>query len=445
MTTGPLGVGIQNDFVIESAVLSTDRAGGFSVDIKKLITDIGIYEHLDKPFLTGAVFLLDSANLIANFDFSGGEKFTVTLRANHTQGTIPVTKTFYVESILRTTKVNQSTETIELRLLEDVAFQSSVENVNKVYTGSPTKIITNIVHEFLQKDIFINPSPYQGSMKVIIPNLHPLEAAAWIKNQTTNVDGLPYYLFSTLVDDNLYLMDLGEMLKLEPMNKETPYTYSQANANKEDSRKHHIIQNYSHKGTEDLVKLIRDGNVGAQYQFYNTSNGIMQTVNFNVQEDAFNDILRKNYFSQDQYAYNYGVGYSLNEVPLVNYQSRVISKISSANTYNTANTLTEQSDDGSYKKSIISIALKNFLTKSPITIQVSGRDFLFGDVSRTIGNTIRIIFHDNNPESPQGIKIDTQKSGDYIIYATKHMFSIERYDIKLLCAKLANFVDDGAR
>ena len=30
MTTGPLGVGIQNEYIIESAVLSTDRAGGFS-------------------------------------------------------------------------------------------------------------------------------------------------------------------------------------------------------------------------------------------------------------------------------------------------------------------------------------------------------------------------------------------------------------------------------
>lgn len=369
MSTGPLGVGTQNDYVIESAVLSTDRGGGHRVDIKKLITDIDIYEHLDKPYLTGMIAIIDTNNLIASFDFNGAEQITLSMKSN-IEGAELTVKSFYVESIINTVKVNQSTETIQLRLLEDIAFQSSVQNVNKVYTGKPTTIITKILQDHLDKDVIINPTEYQGTMKIIVPNLHPLEAAAWIKNKITNVDGLPYYLFSTLTQKELFLVDLGEMLLRQPINKKVPYTYSQANVTRFDKGKHTVIQRYSHSSTEDLVRLIRSGNVGAKYQFYNTSNAVMQGVNFNVEKDAFREILDKNYFSQEQSDFNYGVGYSVKDTPVSSYQSRTITQISSADVYGTANTIGEQSDDGEYKKRIIGKALKNFLTKSPITIPI---------------------------------------------------------------------------
>ena len=35
--------------------------------------------------------------------------------------------------------------------------------------------------------------------------------------------------------------------------------------------------------------------------------------------------------------------------------------------------------------------------------------------------------------------IDNKKSGDYLIYATRHMFKDERYDIKLFCIKFASY------
>ena len=72
-------------------------------------------------------------------------------------------------------------------------------------------------------------------------------------------------------------------------------------------------------------------------------------------------------------------------------------------------------------------------------ITVSGREFLTGDENYTIGKTIRVLFLDNTQESgEQRPKYDQKKSGDYIIFATEHIFKTERYDVNLLLGKVAS-------
>ena len=60
----------------------------------------------------------------------------------------------------------------------------------------------------------------------------------------------------------------------------------------------------------------------------------------------------------------------------------------------------------------------------------------------TIGNSIRIIFMGNTPQGMRNNKIDPKKSGDYIIFSAKHSMVGERYDVTLLCAKIANINSD---
>ena len=97
---------------------------------------------------------------------------------------------------------------------------------------------------------------------------------------------------------------------------------------------------------------------------------------------------------------------------------------------------------------IISKSLKNFMTKTPIIIQVRGQDFITHDENAesvshyTIGNVIRILFKDNSSDDVDAPRFDRKKSGDYIIYAARHMIKAERYDVSLLCAKLASYTED---
>ena len=61
----------------------------------------------------------------------------------------------------------------------------------------------------------------------------------------------------------------------------------------------------------------------------------------------------------------------------------------------------------------------------------------------SIGTKIRVLFIANRPSSDGQIKIDKKKSGDYLICASRHVFSHENYYINFECAKLKQFKDDA--
>jgi hypothetical protein len=52
------------------------------------------------------------------------------------------------------------------------------------------------------------------------------------------------------------------------------------------------------------------------------------------------------------------------------------------------------------------------------------------------------MFMSNINSSLESQKIDSKKSGDYVIFQAKHTFVGERHDLTLLCAKVANLNTD---
>jgi hypothetical protein len=453
MSGGILGPDQSTDYIIESAILSTDRVeGGSFFDIKRLITDFEIFEHIDKPYLTAQFAFYDSYSIVEGMDIQGGEKLTITIRSTvgTPENSRSIRKEFQVTKILKSQKVNDQAEMTFIHCTEYHAFKSNVYNINRSYTGSPDTIIDSIVSSYLNKRLLYTDDLYQGNMKLIVPNLNPLEACLWIKNRSTSTEGLPFYLFSVLGDDFLRFYDLGTLLRTSPMNKSYPYVYTQSNSFSQLNPKFHVIQSYEYANTEDLYSLIDRGVVGAEYAYYDTTTGVSQVINFDVNA-VFTNLVEKDYLRKDQNRYNYGPGYKVDDRNLHTIQSRKLTQIAAAGVYLGAGdfkSFHEESSAQAHRKKIVGKALKNFMTKSPITIQVSGRNFisgreyLDGEGNYTIGNVIRVLFYNNIPDTNDKPQIDRKKSGDYIIYATRHVFSTERYDTKLLLAKLASYTGD---
>jgi hypothetical protein len=87
------------------------------------------------------------------------------------------------------------------------------------------------------------------------------------------------------------------------------------------------------------------------------------------------------------------------------------------------------------------------MAKSKLTILTKGSEFLGATGSTvaehyTIGNTLKIAFPANYPDLENKLSIDPKKSGDYIIYAAKHSFSSESYNISFECTKIGNYNTD---
>ena len=75
---------------------------------------------------------------------------------------------------------------------------------------------------------------------------------------------------------------------------------------------------------------------------------------------------------------------------------------------------------------------------------VSGKsvvNFFKRNNNQSIGNKISLAFAGNMPAdytTNQDHLIDKKKSGEYLIYAARHQFSGNFYNVNLTCAKLGN-------
>ena len=182
--------------------------------------------------------------------------------------------------------------------------------------------------------------------------------------------------------------------------------------------------------------------VGAQYNFLDTYNGVPEKVNFNV-DDVFKSLTRKKLLGASNTRYNYSPGYTVKDMELSQHTSKVITKMTSSGAYQNSGvsykSYNDESVQGNQTKTINRNAIKSFLTKSPLSITVKGREFVTGDENYTLGKTIRVQFLDSKPANEGGeAKMDLKKSGDYIILGAKHVFASQAIESELLCGKVAS-------
>ena len=434
----------RSEYNIESAILTSGRISeGVLIDLKGNIESFEIYESINKPYVTAKIFIVDHNNLLQGLDFSGGEKITLTIVHSEEVGSgFEIKKEFLIDRIESIVKTDERSESAIFHCVEYHMFGSSLQNISRCYKGSPSSMIQKILVQYLNKEVAILGEDTRNNLKVIIPNLNPIEACMWLKNKVTTRNGSPFYFFSAMGLDNLVLKSLEEMLTQTPINLELPFIYAPSlNVNVDEFSKFYTIDGFNIAGTEDLLTLIRDGFVGADYQFYDTSTGLPTPVKFDV-ENVFRNLSTDVGLGGANARFVYGTEYKYNDKKISTYDSKVVTQISSNGSYKddtSFNSYNQELNEGDHRKKINAAALQNFLGKSPMEINVRAREFLTGDGNYTIGKTIRIVFLDNTEEDQVELTLDNKKSGDYIICSARHTFSGETASTQLLCGKLGYF------
>tara|TARA_B100000780_G_scaffold44026_1_gene27350 strand:- start:17118 stop:18482 length:1365 start_codon:yes stop_codon:yes gene_type:complete len=434
-----------HDYVLQSAIITSSvDTSNTTVDIKNIITDIDIYEHLDKPYITGEILFIDDANVYNYIGFSGAEFIELTFKLPDEEA-VAITKKFVIEDTIKNVRSNDRTSAVLIRIVEVHAFNSTLINVNKAYQGKPVDIVQNIIRDNLGKD-FSGPvqADAQSPIKVLIPNMTPLQAARWVNERATTIDGVPYYFFSTLANDKLHIIPLNLMLSTNP--DPVPYVYSQITtsiaASKGIEEQAQLIQSYTSKSNDEIVSLIQKGLVGAQYKFYDPTigseiknGGVTHNLDDTLQVLKSNQIIAKN-----QNVLTYSNNYKLNEIPVAQLKSRVVTKVVMSDVYNSKNSYSEAVDLSQHKLKVTNEALRETIIRNAIEVILPGRNFLNGAYSNTIGNQITLKFLDTavNPSREEESLEDQKKSGDYLMYAVRHSFKNERYDVIASCVKLAD-------
>ena len=253
---------VQDDFELIEVLYTSDRDVSIAYDLVNMITDFEIFEHIDKPFISAQFALLDTVNFVQSVDLQGGEKIKLTIQSKETEvDADTIVKNFIVDKVVKSQRADDKTEVFYIHCFEDIVLKSSLINVNKFYNAKPANIIENIISEYLGRNLIRSLDEYQTNMQVIIPNMHPIEAASWIKNRISSVDGLPYYLYSSFTNDDLYLIDLGQLLTRTPINKKAPFTYIKPLGTQYKTDNFVPILDYNHENIDDVLSLIRKGYV----------------------------------------------------------------------------------------------------------------------------------------------------------------------------------------
>ena len=134
-----------SDFVLEEAVITAADKQEF--DITDVVTDIDVYEHLDKPYITGLVTFLDPESLSERINFYGVEKFDLKLKLPESAAS-QIEKTFFVSKVVKNIRTNDSQSVISMHILEDIGYLSEMQNVNKSYFGKGYEIVSKIVKAY---------------------------------------------------------------------------------------------------------------------------------------------------------------------------------------------------------------------------------------------------------------------------------------------------------
>jgi hypothetical protein len=432
------------EYSLVSAIITSDRVQS-EVEISAVVSEFVIYEHIEKPYLTMRLSFIDQINIVQTVDFQGGEKLSIVIKQiEEVQTGNEIRKDFVIDEIEKVIKLDERNETVVIHCTEYHMFEAAAQNVNKSYSGSPSSIINSLISSYINKSLVIDGTDSTKNLKVIIPNLDPIDAALWIKNRSVTYNGLPFFLYSPLGVDNLVFKDLGKMLS-EPVNNITrPYVYTSSLSHSSGESKLYSIIEYKYENSEELINLLRKGYVGASYSFYDVHRGISEEKHFDV-DNVFKSLLVQNLLGGENSKYNYGPEYKIKGKNLSSYNSKVISKISSSGSYRGGSynagyrSYSDETLGGDHMKHITSKAIKGFLSKTPLCITVKGREFITGNDNYTLGKTIRVLFLDADPtEDTHNASKDLKKSGDYLIISAKHSFNGDKVTSELLCGKVAS-------
>ena len=410
-----------------------------TIDIKKVVIDLDVFEHLDKPYTTAVLSFVDGDNIMSSLNVSGAESVTITLKAN-TKIAVAVETEYYISRVITSSKANETNELVVLHLTEKVNYLSGLQNVNKAYSGKPTTIMAKIAKEYLDTEVRVTKEP-SNNTKIIVPNLTPLDALSWIKNKLSTEKGYPYYMFSYLGGQSLFLVDLNTMLSNPAVNRGKPYTFSESaipatTDSYDETSRRRVILDYQVKNTEDLYSIIDRGLIGATHQYIDVTENTTHQVKHDMHSTVVETLVSDNLLQSGPL---YSNKYKLGNKPYNEIQSRNISQIMSSQAFEDVNSYNQSDSKGQYKLNSIQRAMDALLKKQPMDIIVNGIDFLQLEGNSTIGNKLEVKFPANlNNEGDKTIFFDTKKSGEYLIYAAKHSFGGEDYRLALSCVKLSN-------
>lgn len=437
-------------YKILRADLSADRLGDQTINIGNVIDEINLYEHLEKPYVTGRVLIIDDENLLDDINFSGTE--TLELRMSGVDNNLGeyMVRRFSVVSVEHSIKANDRVEVHVLNIIDEAAYLSFAKRFSKSYKGKIEDIITGIITSELGVDVdrSYGSTSSQGAVKLVVPYLTPLQACDWLRNRITTINGSPWFVYSSIYDDKIRVGDLDTMIYQDSFNKELPFIYSSGHKNfaelQNDVAKSMTITKVSRSNMENTLDIIKIGGIGCKISSTDITGGQTLSHNYSVRDTIRTleraNIIREGY-QQNVFDINAELDHSiLGPKPIDEYPSRFFHEIGSSNVYSDADNFSTSQVSSDLNQKASNNSIRNLFYKNMIDVELNGTAMFYSQVS--VGDMIRLHFQSANVKvGPSVDPIDRNRSGDYLIYASKHVFRDNKHSVTVSVSKITKRVN----
>ena len=439
-------------FKLTKAHISADRFGGFEnrfYDVKNQVAEINIYESIEEPSLTGTIAILDDKSLYELINFNGTERIKLEM-AGLGKETDPVfEKTFIMTNVVRQIKGNDKSSMYVFDLIDEHGFISEAERLRGSYRGRIDDIVKGICLTQLKKSVDISyqflsrqdrVDAIQDDIRVIIPNLSPINACKWLLSRATTQTGSPFFLWASIHDENLRMGNLDVMYRQTPFNDKLPYTYNPSNVNVAED-KSEFEQGFTIKALGlgemgDTLHMVANGTIGSSQSITNLNTGQMTRQHYNVQQTINNLAFQNTIALRRQNVFDNK--FKLKNKFINEYEGQNIHQVVSTGTYGKFKSYHDEFEEGRHLKKLESASIKDLLVKNMMSITVPGTAFFLGKAA--VGDTVNLnIVNDNlevGKQSSGDDMLDKNKSGKHLIYDLRHTFRGTQHDVTMNVCKL---------
>ena len=435
----------QNQYIITKCHLSSDKLGGFdtnTIDIQALVLEINLYESIYSMCITGEISILDDKSLFDEINFTGTERLHLEIAGLDRDSEPVMQKIFVMDAIKQESRASNSQAAYTFSLIEEHGILATTRKLRNSYRGSLDDIIKKIAVGHLNKNVDISyledTITIQNEIRVIIPNLNPNKAIKWLTSRATTKTGSPYFIWTTLHDNNFRFGNLDTMYSQEPWNEKLPYTFNPSNTNLTEKlselEKAFIINGLFPGSSQYLLNCIVEGHYGANQETTNLNTGQIERRHYNVANTLTNLHLEGVIDKGKQNVYD--EYYTLNDKSLGQHDALNIHSILSTGTYGSFKSYHDEFNKDLLTKKLESASINNLLLKNTFEVTVPGTGFLMGRA--TVGDTVNLKIVNSNLEitekSAERSLIDRKKSGKHLITKLRHTFRGTKHEVMMQVA-----------
>jgi len=426
---------------------------GDKTDIKKVMSELNIYESIYKNALTGSIVITDAQNLIAKLELNGTERISFKLstpgaidKRSMIDASVETGHPFYVYKITDRKQIAPGTLLYTLHFASREFMRNLRTKVSQTYRGNVAYQVMKILMDenYLDSKKEISYEPTGNINDVVIPNMRPFDAINMIAKKTLpeKSGGVGYYFYETT--KGLYFRSWDNMVSVKG---------SHTRAVKQEF--YYMPMNVDDLSIED--KINHDYKSVESYRFINNFHDIAaNTVLGTYGHKAITYNLYDKSYKQDTFNYELEYGnskhtdhtssrhdkdkYAVATESIVDTDDKKISDYpeSRVSLQTTTQFLHGDSDTGAgYGLDVAQDGLKliqgisqrsQIVNGTTLHMVVKGQSYLEpGDI---IEFRLRSI-DEKNPDGQQ----DPQYSGKYIITKIRHQVNDVKYTMALECVK----------